>query len=209
MAVSEDTPLTGRPYQGVDVEHQDDSTFQEVQDIGRFRPTKTRVLLGLVLVAVVAVVGYSKGLRAETDLVYRYYQFEPYYSPLGDLAEDAEDIFHEIENDIKEVISDTEQAIKDFWEDLNMTSSNATSDNSTSMFDSILDMFDFFPKKKSHGHSIKKTNGTVEEMAYECFGLWNCTAFSTDGDMKNFVKNESDWSDWGDSIFDGMYVKKV
>eukprot|EP00558_Chaetoceros_sp_UNC1202_P007556 CAMPEP_0197234412 /NCGR_PEP_ID=MMETSP1429-20130617/2171_1 /TAXON_ID=49237 /ORGANISM="Chaetoceros sp., Strain UNC1202" /LENGTH=38 /DNA_ID= /DNA_START= /DNA_END= /DNA_ORIENTATION= len=36
MPVTEDTPLTGRPYQSIDVEDQASSTFEEIEDISGF-----------------------------------------------------------------------------------------------------------------------------------------------------------------------------
>mmetsp|Transcript_11822 Transcript_11822/g.17249 ORF Transcript_11822/g.17249 Transcript_11822/m.17249 type:complete len:236 (+) Transcript_11822:96-803(+) len=66
--MAEDTPLmrARNSYQGNDVEHQGDATFEEVQDTNSARSSKSRLLVAMALLAGFAVAGFSGGLRAGT-----------------------------------------------------------------------------------------------------------------------------------------------
>ena len=80
----------------------------------------------------------------------------------------------------------------------------------TKMDDSIsplLDMFKFFHHQNSPGSNIKKVDGSHHDIAKECFKHPNCTAFNTDGWMKNALKKPTEWRAFGSDPKDGLFIR--
>jgi len=94
MPVTEDTPLTGpRSYQSIDVEHQvEDAAVEQITETGRFRSTKSRLLLAVTLVAGMAMMaGFSSGMKPGAASMFNYYADPPmtdYYAMYEELADE-------------------------------------------------------------------------------------------------------------------------
>eukprot|EP00558_Chaetoceros_sp_UNC1202_P005577 CAMPEP_0197242870 /NCGR_PEP_ID=MMETSP1429-20130617/8478_1 /TAXON_ID=49237 /ORGANISM="Chaetoceros sp., Strain UNC1202" /LENGTH=208 /DNA_ID=CAMNT_0042702971 /DNA_START=305 /DNA_END=932 /DNA_ORIENTATION=- len=200
MPVTEDTPLTTF-YESI----QASSTFEEIEDISGFRPSKSHVLFALALLtSAAAVVGYSRGFTAETAHVASSNYYPSEEDPFDQLMGDLPGIFDEVQDEVSDMIDQVVDSVKHVnWTVYYDNSTNYTKDDD---FDP-LDLFNFFPQMNSLGFNMKKTNGTTKDIAKECFEHPNCTAFNTDGWMKNCVKNQSEWSALGEDPDDGLYVQ--
>mmetsp|Transcript_17513 Transcript_17513/g.25561 ORF Transcript_17513/g.25561 Transcript_17513/m.25561 type:complete len:131 (+) Transcript_17513:136-528(+) len=106
MPVTEDTPLTGpRSYQSIDVEHQgEDAAVEQITETGRFRSTKSRLLLAVTLVAGMAMMaGFSSGMKPGAASMFNYYAAPPmtdYYAMYEEQAEKEAEVHAEEEAEV-------------------------------------------------------------------------------------------------------------